>query len=98
MGIDVVAEDGDRVNVVLRNAKGFRIKTRKPILCRQKEVSQNPKTNSMSPENANSIAIFDTTSISINTTLPPFFRFLCVSLIVRHIALNQSATLYNDPI
>jgi len=33
---------------------------------------------------------FDT-SISINTTLPPFYRFLCVSLTVSHIALNQSA-------
>jgi len=40
---------------------------------------------------------FDTTSISINTTLLPFSRFLCVSLTISHFALNHSAasmTLY----
>jgi len=40
---------------------------------------------------------FDTTSISINTTLPPFYRFLHISLTVSNNVLNQSAasmTLY----
>jgi len=52
---------------------------------------------SVSQYNANSIAIFRHKSISINTTLPPFCRFLCVSLTVSYITLNQSAasmTLY----
>jgi len=52
-------------------------KTLKPILFRQKDFVYSPS--------------FDTTSISINTILPLFYRFLCILLTVSYIALNQSA-------
>jgi len=73
------------------------IKTLKPILCRQKELSILNKFLSTSQHNANSYRHLRYNIYFLNTTLPPFYRFLCVSLTVSYIALNQSAasmTLY----
>jgi len=53
-------------------------------ICYKRMLQRRPTTHHFLPS-------FDTTSISVNTTLPPFYRFLCVSLTVSHIALNQLA-------
>jgi len=52
---------------------------------------------SFSHHNANSIAIFRHNTYAINTTLPPFYRFL-LHFVDRHSYRAQPFSCFDDPI